>query len=109
MLDASFHPGGGIDSIMQQGSVAYQDGERKAWGGRAPYTPADQISLSLPQNRRRRHDYHCAEHACEPDNRRRSGPGRRQEHLQRLETAARRRPSGLLLPDPCDLAIYDGP
>ena len=32
MLDASFHPGGGIDSIAQQGSVAYQDGERKAWG-----------------------------------------------------------------------------
>jgi lipopolysaccharide export system protein LptA len=43
MLDASFHPGGGIDSITQQGSVAYQDGERKAWGGRATYTPADQI------------------------------------------------------------------
>jgi lipopolysaccharide export system protein LptA len=43
MLDASFHPGGGIDSIAQQGSVAYQDGERKAWGGRATYTPADQI------------------------------------------------------------------
>jgi lipopolysaccharide export system protein LptA len=43
MLDASFHPGGGIDSIAQQGSVAYQDGERRAWGGRATYTPADQI------------------------------------------------------------------
>jgi len=43
MLDASFHPGAGIDSIMQQGSVVYQDGERKAWGGRATYTPADQI------------------------------------------------------------------
>ncbi len=43
MLDASFHPGGGIDSIVQQGSVAYQDAERKAWGGRASYTPADQI------------------------------------------------------------------
>jgi lipopolysaccharide export system protein LptA len=43
MLDASFHPGGGIDSIMQQGGVVYQDGERKAWGGRATYTPADQI------------------------------------------------------------------
>ncbi len=42
-LDASFHPGGGIDSIAQQGSVAYQDGERKAWGGHASYTPADQI------------------------------------------------------------------
>ena len=35
MLDASFHPGSGIDSIVQQGSVAYNDGERKAWGERA--------------------------------------------------------------------------
>jgi lipopolysaccharide export system protein LptA len=43
MLDASFHPGGGIDSIAQQGNVAYQDGERRAWGGRATYTPAGQI------------------------------------------------------------------
>jgi lipopolysaccharide export system protein LptA len=43
MLDASFRPGRGIDSIVQQGSVAYQDGERKAWGERATYTPADQI------------------------------------------------------------------
>ena len=43
MLDASFHPGSGIDSIVQQGNVAYQDAERKAWGGRATYTPADQI------------------------------------------------------------------
>ena len=43
MLDASFHPGGGIDSIAQQGNVAYQDGDRKAWGERASYTPADQI------------------------------------------------------------------
>ena len=42
-LDASFHPGSGIDSIMQQGSVAYTDGDRKAWGDRATYTPADQM------------------------------------------------------------------
>ncbi|HEX3352367.1 MAG TPA: LPS export ABC transporter periplasmic protein LptC [Terriglobales bacterium] len=42
-LDASFHPGSGIDSLVQQGSVAYYDGERKAWGERASYTPADQI------------------------------------------------------------------
>ena len=42
-LDASFHPGSGIDSIVQQGSVAYTDGDRKAWGERATYTPADQI------------------------------------------------------------------
>jgi lipopolysaccharide export system protein LptA len=42
-LDASFHPGGGIDSIVQQGNMAYVDGERKAWGDRAVYTPADQM------------------------------------------------------------------
>jgi lipopolysaccharide export system protein LptA len=28
---------------MQQGNVAYHDAERRAWGGRATYTPADQI------------------------------------------------------------------
>ena len=44
-LDASFHPGSGIDSIVQQGSVAYTDGDRKAWGEHATYTPADQVLL----------------------------------------------------------------
>jgi lipopolysaccharide export system protein LptA len=43
VLDAIFLPGSGIQSIMQQGSVAYVDGERKAWGDRARYTPASQI------------------------------------------------------------------
>jgi lipopolysaccharide export system protein LptA len=43
MLDASFHPGSGIDSIVQQGNVAYHDAERKAWGERGTYTPADQM------------------------------------------------------------------
>ena len=42
-LDASFRPGSGIDSIAQQGNVAYTDGERRAWGDRATYTPVDQI------------------------------------------------------------------
>ena len=42
-LDASFHPGSGIDSIVQQGNIAYVDGERKAWGDHAIYTPADQM------------------------------------------------------------------
>jgi lipopolysaccharide export system protein LptA len=42
-LDASFRPGSGIDSIVQQGHIAYVDGERKAWGDRATYTPADQM------------------------------------------------------------------
>ena len=44
-VDAVFHPGDGIESIVQQGSVAYVDGERKAWGDRAHYTPADQMLL----------------------------------------------------------------
>jgi lipopolysaccharide export system protein LptA len=44
-LDASFHPGSGMDSIVQQGNVAYKDGERKAWSGRASYTPADQMLI----------------------------------------------------------------
>jgi lipopolysaccharide export system protein LptA len=43
MVDATFEPGSGIQSVVQQGNVAYVDGERKAWGTRARYTPADQI------------------------------------------------------------------
>jgi lipopolysaccharide export system protein LptA len=42
-LDAVFRPGEGIDAIVQQGSVAYTDGERNAWADRARYTPADQM------------------------------------------------------------------
>jgi len=45
MLDASFRPGSGIDSIVQQGDVTYRDAERKAWGGRAAYTPGDQMLI----------------------------------------------------------------
>src|SRR4029077_6812470 len=45
VLDAAFQPGSGIQSIVQQGSVAYVDGERKAWGERARYTPADQVLI----------------------------------------------------------------
>jgi len=45
MLDAAFHPGNGIQTIVQQGHFAYVDGERKAWAERARYTPADQILL----------------------------------------------------------------
>ena len=44
-LDAAFQPGRGIESIVQQGNVAYVDGERKVWGDRARYTPVDQILL----------------------------------------------------------------
>ena len=42
-LDASFRPGTGIESIVQQGNLAYSDGDRKAWADRARYTPADQM------------------------------------------------------------------
>jgi lipopolysaccharide export system protein LptA len=43
MVDATFHPGHGIDSVVQQGNVVYDDGIRKAWGDHARYTPIDQI------------------------------------------------------------------
>jgi lipopolysaccharide export system protein LptA len=47
-LDAAFLAQGGIESIAQQGSVAYTDGQTpdkrtQAWADRARYTPADQI------------------------------------------------------------------
>jgi lipopolysaccharide export system protein LptA len=45
VLDATFQPGNGIQSLLQQGSVAYVDGDRKAWGDRARYTPADQVLI----------------------------------------------------------------
>ncbi|MGA8149472.1 MAG: LPS export ABC transporter periplasmic protein LptC [Terriglobales bacterium] len=45
MVDATFHPGGGMTSITQQGNVTFVDGQRKAWGERARYTPSDQILL----------------------------------------------------------------
>ena len=49
-LDAAFLPQGGIASIVQQGSVAYTDGQvptkrTQAWANRALYTPADRILL----------------------------------------------------------------
>jgi lipopolysaccharide export system protein LptA len=43
VLDATFQPGSGIQSLVQEGSVAYTDGERKAWGDRARYSLADQV------------------------------------------------------------------
>ncbi|HWY20348.1 MAG TPA: LptA/OstA family protein [Candidatus Acidoferrum sp.] len=47
-LDATFLPHGGIASIVQQGSVAYSDGQApnkrtQAWAEKALYTPADRI------------------------------------------------------------------
>ncbi len=49
-LDAAFLPEGGIASIVQQGSVAYTDGQppekrTQAWADKALYTPADRILL----------------------------------------------------------------
>ena len=42
-LDATFRPGTGIETVVQQGNFAYADGDRKAFGGQARYTPADQV------------------------------------------------------------------
>ena len=49
-LDASFLPEGGIAAIIQQGSVAYTDGQplekrTQAWADKALYTPADRTLL----------------------------------------------------------------
>src|SRR5205807_433665 len=46
-VDATFGASGAIDSIVQQGSVAYVDGGRKAWAERARYTPADQMLVLI--------------------------------------------------------------
>ena len=48
LLDAAFLPQGGIASVTQQGTVAYNDGQvpskrTKAWADKALYTPADRI------------------------------------------------------------------
>jgi lipopolysaccharide export system protein LptA len=47
-LDAAFLPQGGISSIVQQGSVAYDDGQppdkrTQAWASKAVYTPTDGV------------------------------------------------------------------
>jgi len=42
-LDVAFLPKGGIESITQQGNLAYSDGQSQAWAERARYTPADQM------------------------------------------------------------------
>jgi lipopolysaccharide export system protein LptA len=43
LLDVAFRPGGGIESIVQQETFAYADGDRKAWADRARYTVSDQV------------------------------------------------------------------
>jgi lipopolysaccharide export system protein LptA len=47
-VDTAFLPQGGIDSVTQQGNVAYTDGQEpdkrmQAWANAARYTPADQM------------------------------------------------------------------
>jgi lipopolysaccharide export system protein LptA len=42
-LDIAFASQGGVASVVQQGDVAYQDGDRRAWASRALYTPTDQL------------------------------------------------------------------
>ena len=42
-LQATFTPQGEFDSVVQQGNVAYADGELRGWAERARYTPADQM------------------------------------------------------------------
>jgi len=44
ILDVIFRPAGGIDSIVQQGNVAYADDERQAQANRARYTPSIRYS-----------------------------------------------------------------
>ena len=44
-LDATFRPGRGIESLVQQGSVAYNDGGRKASGELGRYTPENQVLI----------------------------------------------------------------
>ncbi len=43
MLDVNFRPEGGVSSITQSGSLAYNDGSEKAWAQRGEYTAADQM------------------------------------------------------------------
>jgi lipopolysaccharide export system protein LptA len=44
-VDATFQPGHGVQSLVQQGSVIYNDGDRRAWSELGRYTPADQTLL----------------------------------------------------------------
>jgi lipopolysaccharide export system protein LptA len=44
-IDASFHPGRGIEALLQEGHFSYSAGTQKAFAARARYTPADQILI----------------------------------------------------------------
>ena len=41
-LDVAFKPQGGLDALLQDGTVHYRDGQRETWAGHARYSPADQ-------------------------------------------------------------------
>ena len=50
LVDTTFFPQGGIDSVIQQGNVVYTDGQQpdkrmQAWANSARYTPSDQILI----------------------------------------------------------------
>ncbi len=42
-VDATFAPGQGMETVVQDGNVVFTGGERKAWADHARYTPANQI------------------------------------------------------------------
>jgi lipopolysaccharide export system protein LptA len=42
-IDALFHPGTGVEALVQQGHFTYRAGEQQAFADRARYTPANQI------------------------------------------------------------------
>ena len=83
-VDAILLPQGGLDSVTQQGNVAYTDGQppdkrMQAWANTARYTPADQM-LVLTGNPRVINGGmadHCEDHPHQPGDRRRLGRRRR--------------------------------
>ncbi len=110
-LDASFRPGSGIDVLVQQGDVAYVDGERKAWSEKARYTPADQI-LTLTGSPRVIDGGMTTTarlHAPQPRHRGRLRRRRREKHLQRSEGSAGRSAACVILANSCHLPRNDGP
>ena len=42
-LDVAFRPQGGIESILQEGDLHYQDGQRQAFANQGLFTPASQL------------------------------------------------------------------
>jgi lipopolysaccharide export system protein LptA len=42
-IDAGFHPGTGLESVIQQGHFEYTSGAQQAFAQQAQYTPADQM------------------------------------------------------------------